>query len=124
MTLKITRRKIINAVGGYFILSIFIFFVLRPIFMVFLKSFEAKGGGFTLYNWYKFFSFPMLVKLIPNSVGVGLFTASLTVFLAMLISYTIVKTDVPLRGFFRIVTLMPLVAPPFIVPFSMLLLFC
>jgi iron(III) transport system permease protein len=91
--------------------------------MVFLRSFEAKGGGFSLYSWYKFFSFPGLIKLIPNSLGVGLFTATLTVFLAMLISYTIVKTDVPLRGFFRIVSLMPLVAPPFIIPFSMLLLF-
>jgi len=122
-TLKITPRKVLNALGGYFLLSIFIFFVIRPIFMVFLKSFEAKGGGFSLYSWYKFFSFPGLIKLIPNSLGVGLFTATLTVFLAMLISYTIVKTDVPLRGFFRIVSLMPLVAPPFIIPFSMLLLF-
>ena len=42
---------------------------------------------------------------------------------AFLYSYTLVRLDVPLKGLFRFITLLPIVSPPFIVALSYILLF-
>ncbi|MDR3602839.1 MAG: iron ABC transporter permease [Desulfosporosinus sp.] len=49
-------------------------------------------------------------------------TASCTL-VAFLFAYTIVRLDVPLKGLFRFITLLPIVSPPFIVALSYILLF-
>lgn len=69
---------------------------------------------FTTRTWYN----ALLHSLFLTALG----TVSCTL-VAFLFAYTVVRTDAPLRGLFRFVTLLPVLSPPFIVALSYIFLF-
>ncbi|MCK4985552.1 MAG: hypothetical protein KAS40_08545, partial [Desulfobacterales bacterium] len=53
---------------------------------------------------------------------VVLSTSTATLF-GFLFAFTVTKTDVPLKKFFKVVSILPLFSPPFMVAFSYLMMF-
>ena len=90
---------------------------------------------FVLYPIFRVFSYPSLkdfievpqnlryLRAIQNSLlMVVLSTATATLF-GFLFAYTITRTAVPFKRFFKVVSILPLFSPPFMVAFSYLMMF-
>ncbi len=95
-----------------FILAVF---VIYPFINVFIFP-EIK-------DYIKLFSEKRYIKSALNSVFI-MFLSTLTATLfGFIYSYSIVKTDIPLKKYFKIISILPLFSPPFMVAFSYLMLF-
>ncbi|MFV0412458.1 MAG: ABC transporter permease, partial [Oscillospiraceae bacterium] len=74
-------------------------------------------------DYRELFTRPRWGKAMLNSLGMTLVSSLSCTAVAFLFSYVIVRLDVPCKGLFRFVTLLPIVSPPFIVALSYILLF-
>ncbi|MBB6671947.1 ABC transporter permease [Cohnella nanjingensis] len=91
------------------------FFVLWPIVKV--VSFPRPADYLQLFTNARWFQ-AALNSLFMTAIS----TLSCTA-VAFLFAYAITRLDIPLKGLFRFVTLLPIVSPPFIVALSYILLF-
>ncbi len=90
-------------------------FVIYPIISVFLFP--------DIEDYVKVFTDLRYRKAAFNSLFIMvLSTITATVF-GFVYAYSIVKTDIPFKKFFKIVSILPLFSPPFMVAFSYLMLF-
>ncbi|MGN7453986.1 ABC transporter permease [Paenibacillus pasadenensis] len=107
----------------------------EPVLFLVLAAVLATACVFVLWPVVKVVSYPGAadyLQLLTNErwMRAGLNSLFMTVLstasctaLAFLFAYSIVRLDIPLKGFFRFITLLPVVSPPFIVALSYILLF-
>lgn len=100
-----------------------IFFVIYPLFMVGLKSFEPKPGRFGLDVYRTIFSKRYFIVPIFNTLKLGVVVACFGVLIGYVFAYSVVKANVPMKNFFRTVATFPIVSPPFVVALAAILLF-
>lgn len=93
-------------------------FVVYPIFQVFWISME--GGSFQAYR--KLLINPVLREPLLNSLHLGMTVALFSTGIGYFFAYTVGRTDVPFKPFFRSVATFPLISPPFIVALSAIIL--
>ena len=123
------RRKIagedwvaIVAVGA---LAVYLFVtVALPLWALLSKSFQNKDGAFVgLTNFVQYFQNPTLSQSIFNSVWVALATTAIVVPLAFVYAYGLTRSCVPLKGLFRSLALIPILAPSLLPAISFVYLF-
>ncbi|MCI0393809.1 MAG: iron ABC transporter permease [Chloroflexi bacterium] len=102
-----------------------IVFVLWPLGQVFVEGFKAAQGaeGFSLVQFERLLQQPMVARATTNTLILGLVSATLATAIGTLVAYTLTLTDIPRRATLRILTILPLVSPPFAVSFAFILLF-
>jgi iron(III) transport system permease protein len=102
-----------------------IVFVLWPLAQVFIEGFKAgqEAEGFSLVQFEKLLAMPMVARASRNTLIIGVITATLSTLIGTLVAYTLTLTDVPWKRWLRILTILPLVSPPFAVSFAIILLF-
>ncbi|MFQ5593886.1 MAG: ABC transporter permease [Anaerolineae bacterium] len=102
-----------------------IVFVLWPLAEVFVEGFRAGQGaeGFSLLQFEKLLEMPMVARAVKNTLVIGVISATLSTLIGTLVAYSLTLTDVPWKRSLRILTVLPLVSPPFAVSFAILLLF-
>lgn len=66
---------------------------------------------------------PRWMRALGNSLVMMALSALSCTVVAFIFAYTITRLDVPMKKFFRFITLLPIVSPPFIVALSYILLF-
>lgn len=98
-------------------------FVIYPIFMVGLKSFEPKPGVFNLTVYKTIFSKRYFIVPIFNTLKLGVTVACFGVLIGYVFAYSVAKANVFARNFFRTVATFPIVSPPFVVALAAILLF-
>ncbi|PVD16563.1 ABC transporter permease [Mesotoga sp. Brook.08.105.5.1] len=98
-------------------------FIVYPLFRVFAVSMTDKEGGFDLSAYSHAFSNRYLRQGFFNSLLVAGLTAIFGMLVGYLFAYTLNRTDIPLKGFFRTVAVLPIVFPPFIGALSIIMLF-
>ena len=76
-----------------------------------------------LQDYLQLFSKARWFKAVKNSLYMTLVSTLCCTAVAFLFAYVIARLDVPCKGLFRFVTLLPIVSPPFIVALSYILLF-
>lgn len=100
------------------ILAIMLFvgyFTVWPVIKVLtVPAFSDYAQLFTKTRW---------LSAIKNSLFMTLISTLSCTLVAFIFAYTIARVDVPLKGLFRFVSLLPIVSPPFIVALSYILLF-
>jgi iron(III) transport system permease protein len=69
------------------------------------------------------FQSPRWVRALLNSLFMMTVSTASCTLIAFVFAYTITRLDVPFKKFFRFITLLPIVSPPFIVALSYILLF-
>ena len=74
-------------------------------------------------TYLELFNRPRWLTAIKNSLFMTLISTVSCTAVAFLFAYVIARLDVPCKGLFRFVTLLPIVSPPFIVALSYILLF-
>ena len=98
--------------------------VLLPLWALLAKAFESHDGRFVgLTNFAQYFANPQLTQSIVNSVWIAFVSTILSVFLAFVYAYGIMRTCMPWRGAFKIMAQIPLLAPSLLPAISLVYLF-
>ncbi|MFN4189696.1 MAG: ABC transporter permease [Pseudothermotoga sp.] len=124
--LKQTRRLInepLLLAMIVFVWALLIVFIVYPILMVGLKSFEPKTGVYSLDVYKTLFSKKYFVTPIINTLKLGIVVASISVLIGYIFAYAIAKANIPLKTFFRTVATFPIISPPFVIALAAILLF-
>src|SRR5207253_2842065 len=80
-------------------------------------------AGLTLANYAAFFSTWRLFRILVNSLLVSAVSTAVTVTVALVLAYAVTRTTVPGKRFVSLMSLLPLISPPFLVSLSFILLF-
>jgi len=110
-----------------------VFYEKRAPFIFKAKSFmdvslfdKLKVGhkeGWSLEHYLKFFQTSYLWGSLVRSFKVSIFSTIFTVFVAFIFAYVINRTTCRFKSYFNVMALLPLVSPPVIMAFALVLLF-
>jgi len=99
-------------------------FIVYPLIKVIIVSFQTKiGGALTLNVFREVFASRYLQRAFWNSIMMGVLTAAAGCVLGFLFAYAIARTDMPLKKFFHVIAIIPVVSPPFIGAMAIIMLF-
>lgn len=121
---KIRREPIILVALQLSALGIVVF-VIWPLAEVLLESFRVEFGSdeFSLIQFERMLAQPMVFRAFRNTMVIGVISASLSTVLGSLVAYTLSLAKVRWQKALRILTIVPLVSPPFAVSFAFIMLF-
>lgn len=97
-------------------------FVLFPLAKVFLTSFQDRTG-WTLDNYQLITERRLYRNALRNSLTVGVTVSVISVALGYIIAFVLARLDVPAKGPLHLLTMLPIVSPPFVSAVSILFLF-
>lgn len=97
-------------------------FVLYPLAKVFLTSFQDRAG-WTLDNYKLITERRLYRNALRNSLTVGVTVSLISVTLGYIIAFVLARLDVPAKGPLHLLTMLPIVSPPFVSAVSILFLF-
>ena len=100
-------------------------FILYPLAILLVDSFVGDGNGFTLDIFKRIFQMPTFTRAITNTLKVGFVVGILSSLVGLLFAY--VEVYVKMNKFagrlFKVVSMLPVVSPPFVLSLSMIMLF-
>ena len=95
-----------------------------PLALMLARSFQAPDGAFNgLANYAAYFSTRAPLTSIWNTFVIGAVSTLVTIPLAFGYAYAIERTNIPFKGLFRSIALIPLVTPSLLFALSLVLLF-
>ncbi len=104
------------------VLLLLLTFVVWPVLRVLATSLEGPAG-LTLAHYAEFFSSWRLFRILVQSLAVSAVSTVLTVAAALVLAYAVTRTDIPGKRFISLMSLLPLISPPFLVSLAFILLF-
>ncbi len=99
-------------------------FILYPLAILLVDSFVGDGGfGFSVFK--RIFAMPNFVTAISNTLKVGFVVGIGSVLIGLLFAYVEVYVEMNrfVGGLFKVVSLLPVVSPPFVLSLSVIMLF-
>ena len=97
-------------------------FIVDPICQVLKESVMTKEGVSFVAYW-RMISSGRIRVIFSNTIVLSTTVSLIATAIGLLFAYTIAYVKVPLKGFFRVLALLPVVSPPFLVALSAILLF-
>lgn len=100
-------------------------FILYPLAMLLVDSF-ISDGGFTLDVFARIFQMPSFTTAITNTLSVGFLVGVVSALVGLLFAYVEVYVQLKtrfMRGLFSLVSMLPVVSPPFVLSLSIIMLF-
>jgi len=121
---RLSRDDLIQGGGLAAMAAFLIVSMLLPLLWIFSKSFEDSDGNFLgLANYVKYFGTPSLVTSAEHTITIGVVTTVIVVLLAFLYAYGLTRSCMPFKGLFRIIALIPILAPSLLPAISLVYLF-
>lgn len=120
---KMLLRQPVLLITIILIFALLFIFVLIPILNVLKLGLMDKDGNFSLQNLVNIFNSSGYMKTFGNSLRLGVIVALCASLVGYLFAFAITKTEMPGRGFFKVVAMIPIISPPFILSLSMIFLF-
>jgi iron(III) transport system permease protein len=100
---------------------ILIAFLALPLLAILMQALEGKDGQWVgLSNFLAYAQTPALLNSLWNSIWVSLLVTAITVPLAFGFAYAISRSCMPLKAWFRGITLVPLMAPSLLAAISLI----
>lgn len=97
-------------------IAAFLFFIVSPLFVMVVNTF-VNNGVFTLEHYLNILNKSTLFLLL-KSVGLAFAVALLSTLTGGFFAFTITKTNLPMKNFFKLVFLIPLFISPYIIAVS------
>lgn len=99
-------------------------FILYPLAMLLVDSFVSENG-FSFDIFKRIFALPTFTTAITNTLKVGCLVGVLSTLIGLLFAYVevYVKMNRFSGGLFKVVSMLPVVSPPFVLSLSMIMLF-
>jgi len=98
-------------------------FVVYPLVKVVLTSFQTRSGQFTLENYELFVNRRLYQTALKNSLVVGGVVAVISVLLGYVLAFVTTRLRTPGQAALNMVTMLPIISPPFVSAVSILFLF-
>ena len=101
-------------------------FILYPLAILLVDSVYGEETGLTLSIFKRVLAMPNFQKAIFNTLKVGLTVGVLSTVIGLLFAYVEVYVKVRTKfmgGLFKVVSMLPVVSPPFVLSLSMIMLF-
>lgn len=123
---KPTRDWAPWVVGAITAVVLFLLLV-YPIATTLLSSFVPQGEplslrNFSLVNFERFLTAPLYQRAFLNSVVVSLASTLIATLISLPAAYVMARVDIPLRNLIMSLSVIPLIAPPFIGAYSWVIL--
>lgn len=119
---KIVRDPVLLSTIIVVIISLFVFIV-WPIYEVLKESFLTKDGAFTLRYYEDSFRQSDNVKVLGNTLWLGLFVSFFSTAIGFLFAYADAFLKLRFKKLFNILAILPIVSPPFALAMSFIMLF-
>ncbi len=100
-----------------------VIFVIYPLFSVFKTSLMQSDGSIGLDVYRGLLAKSYNRRPLVNSIRLGVVVAVLGTVIGFIFAYCTTRVDVPLKGFFRVVAMFPMISPPFIMSLATIMLF-
>ena len=99
-------------------------FILYPLAILLVDSFVGDGG-FSFNVFKRIFDMPTFTRAITNTLEVGFLVGILSTLVGLLFAYVevYVRMGKFTGGLFKVVSMLPVVSPPFVLSLSMIMLF-
>jgi iron(III) transport system permease protein len=108
---------------GILLVNLFLFlFIVFPLFKIFQMSFE-ENGQFSLQVFVDVLSKRYNVLPLIHSLNLGVAVSILSTMIGFVFAYAITRVDIPWKRFFNVTATFPIIAPPFMMSLSAILLF-
>jgi iron(III) transport system permease protein len=117
------RREPLTAFAIAIVFALLAVFVAYPLGCVAVACVTTKDGAFTLEHVTKIFTRWHFVRPILNSVLLGTLTAVCGTAVGFLLAFATTRTYPPLRPVIRRLATLPIIAPPFVIALSAILVF-
>ncbi len=108
---KINPDKILLWSMTIFVAIPLLLFLVAPILIVFLKSFEVSSGVYGLDNYVNTMSESHFWRVVVNSLGLASTVTVIAVSLAFVFAYAIQRSKMPGKKVFSIIAMLPVFAP-------------
>ena len=118
---RILREPVITAAYAAVALTVALL-VLYPTFTILVESVRDPDGGMTLARYQRFFTSTYFLHTLYNTLLVSGIATLLSLVLGFAFAYAVTRTDLPLKGFFTSVVLVPMLLPAFLIAFALILL--
>jgi iron(III) transport system permease protein len=106
------------------LIALLIVCIVAPIMALLLKSLMDRDGRFIgLANFARYVGEPGLSIAIWNSISLSTLSTVLTIAIAFPYAFALHRSTIPCKGLFRVIMLMPLLAPSMLPAFGMIYLF-
>jgi len=104
--------------------AILYLFILLPMAKIIWRSLLGNDGRWIgLANYVRYFGTPAIAASITNSLSVALLSMALTVALAFGYAYALTRTQMPAKGPFRMLAMLPIFAPSLVQAFAFVYVF-
>ncbi len=108
---------------GIILVNVFLFlFIVLPLFKIFQLSFEVNGQ-FSLGVFVDVLSKRYNVQPLIHSLNLGVAVSILSTVIGFIFAYAVTRVDIPWKRFFSVTATFPIIAPPFMMSLSAILLF-
>ncbi|MDO5327807.1 MAG: iron ABC transporter permease, partial [Clostridia bacterium] len=101
-------------------------FILYPLAILLVDSIYSADAGLTLRFFQESFNKYTFIRAITNTLKVGFLVGVLSAAVGLLFAYVEVYVKVRTKfmsGLFKVVSMLPVVSPPFVLSLSMIMLF-
>ncbi len=124
---RITRGVLVESIathGGLWLLATGLFvFLTVPLLTLLVRSFEDQNGAWIgLANFVQYVQTPALARSTGNTLVFAGISTLLTIPLAFAFAYAIQRTCIPLKGLWRSIALIPILAPSLLAALSFIYL--
>jgi iron(III) transport system permease protein len=105
------------------LIAVLVFLVASPVVRLVVSSFqEAETGAFTFANYREAYGNLRHLRALANSLQLGVGVAALAVLFGVPIAWAISRTDMPAKGFVRLMVFGAFITPPYLSAIGWILL--
>ncbi|RXM77839.1 iron ABC transporter permease [Clostridium tetani] len=119
---KIVRDPILLCTIIFVMISLFLF-IIWPIYGVLKESFVSNTGVLTLEYYRQIFAQTETKIVLKNTLILGGFVSVIATILGFLFAYADAYINLKFRKLFKILTILPIISPPFALAMSFIMLF-
>lgn len=106
-----------------FSIAVVLFFIYVPLYNVLKVSLTLNDGKFGIGNYIESFVRSGNLKIVTNTLGLGIITSVLSLIIGFFFAYLTVYVKFKGKKIFDFIALLPIISPPFAVALSAILLF-
>ena len=118
---QLTRDPVLF-ISVLLILGLLLLFIVYPLYAA-AKLSLTPGGKFSISEYSYIFSHSGYTRTILNSVTLGITVATIATTVGFIFAYAMTKGNIPGKGFFQSMGILPIISPPFMFALSVILLF-
>lgn len=100
-----------------------VLFIVWPLYEILKESFVSNEGGFTLQYYKEVLSSRENIEVLKNTLVLGIFVGIAATAVAFLFAYADAFLKIKFKKIFNIVSILPIISPPFALAMSFIMLF-